>query len=92
MYATCHPHFSALLLPPQGVPNNYETDLIFPIVQRAAGIAGVDYHQADPATKTALKARGQSLTPHPAPHLTYIPCFPTRYFPALHLISSYPCR
>ena len=39
----------------QGVPNNYETDLIFPIVQRAASLAGVDYHNADNTIKTALK-------------------------------------
>ncbi len=31
----------------QGVPNNYETDLIFPIIKTAAGIAGLDYHQAN---------------------------------------------
>ncbi|KAG2482127.1 hypothetical protein HYH03_018913 [Edaphochlamys debaryana] len=42
----------------QGVPNNYETDLIFPIVQRAASIAGVDYHTAPPQTQTALKVIG----------------------------------
>ncbi|GAX83651.1 hypothetical protein CEUSTIGMA_g11076.t1 [Chlamydomonas eustigma] len=42
----------------QGVPNNYETDLIFPIVQRAAQLAGIDYHAADPLTKTALKVIG----------------------------------
>jgi len=27
----------------QGVPNNYETDLIFPIIKTAAEIAGIDY-------------------------------------------------
>ncbi|GLC40229.1 hypothetical protein PLESTF_000911100 [Pleodorina starrii] len=42
----------------QGVPNNYETDLIFPIVQKAASIADIDYHTAPPATKTALKVIG----------------------------------
>ncbi|EFJ50164.1 hypothetical protein VOLCADRAFT_89008 [Volvox carteri f. nagariensis] len=42
----------------QGVPNNYETDLIFPIVQKAAEIAAVDYHSASPAVKTALKVIG----------------------------------
>jgi alanyl-tRNA synthetase len=39
----------------QGVPNNYETDLIFPIVSRAAELAGVKYASADNQTKTALK-------------------------------------
>jgi alanyl-tRNA synthetase len=27
----------------QKVPNNYETDLIFPIIKTAAEIAGIDY-------------------------------------------------
>jgi len=42
----------------QGVPNNYETDLIFPIVQQAATLAGVDYHSSDATTRTALKVIG----------------------------------
>ncbi|PNW79843.1 hypothetical protein CHLRE_08g368900v5 [Chlamydomonas reinhardtii] len=42
----------------QGVSNNYETDLIFPIVAKAAAIAGVDYASAQPAVKTALKVIG----------------------------------
>jgi hypothetical protein len=37
------------------VPNNYETDLIFPIVQKAAQLAGIDYHTSDQLTQTALK-------------------------------------
>lgn len=45
----------------QQVPNNYETDLIFPIVQTAAEIAGLDYHQADDATKVALKVIGDHI-------------------------------
>jgi hypothetical protein len=40
---------------PQGVPNNYETDLIFPIVAKAAELAGLDYAAAPPAAQTALK-------------------------------------
>lgn len=52
----------------QGVPNNYEADLIFPIVAKAAALAGVDYAAADAQTKTALKVgggagRGASLGP-----------------------------
>eukprot|EP00798_Chlamydomonas_sp_ICE-L_P018802 gene18802-25348_t len=39
----------------QGVSNNYETDLIFPIVQKAAQLAGLDYYKCDETTKTALK-------------------------------------
>lgn len=44
----------------QGVPNNYETDLIYPIVSAAARLAGIDdYHNAPPAAQTALKVIGE---------------------------------
>jgi alanyl-tRNA synthetase len=39
------------------VKNNYETDLIFPIVEAAAKKAGIEYASADEATKTSLKVR-----------------------------------
>ncbi|QNI92947.1 alanyl-tRNA synthetase [Synechococcus sp. BOUM118] len=42
----------------QKVPNNYETDLIFPLIQAAADLAGVDYHQLDDKGKTSLKVIG----------------------------------
>ena len=42
----------------QQVPNNYETDLIFPLIQAAADLAGVDYHQLDDKGKTSLKVIG----------------------------------
>ena len=42
----------------QKVPNNYETDLIFPLIQAAAERAGVDYHQLDDKGKTSLKVIG----------------------------------
>lgn len=42
----------------QQKPNNYETDLIFPIVQRAATIAGIDYAKADAPTQIGLKIIG----------------------------------
>ncbi|MEM6450239.1 MAG: alanine--tRNA ligase [Cyanobacteria bacterium P01_D01_bin.105] len=45
----------------QGVPNNYETDLIFPIIQTAAEIASIDYHQADNAQKISLKVIGDHV-------------------------------
>ena len=45
----------------QGVPNNYETDLILPIVQTAAIIAGIDYQASDEATKTSLKVIGDHV-------------------------------
>jgi alanyl-tRNA synthetase len=45
----------------QGTPNNYETDLIFPIVQTAAQIAHLDYSQCDTATKVSLKVIGDHV-------------------------------
>ncbi|MEL6440631.1 MAG: alanine--tRNA ligase [Cyanobacteria bacterium J06621_8] len=45
----------------QQVPNNYETDLIFPIIETAAEIAGVDYSQGDQKIKTALKVIGDHV-------------------------------
>lgn len=45
----------------QQVPNNYETDLILPIIKAAAKIAGIDYSQADENTKTSLKVIGDHV-------------------------------
>ncbi|MBD1861443.1 MULTISPECIES: alanine--tRNA ligase [Trichocoleus] len=45
----------------QQVPNNYETDLIFPIIKAAAEIAGIDYAQADESTKVSLKVIGDHV-------------------------------
>lgn len=45
----------------QRVPNNYETDLIFPIVETAAKIAEIDYHKADETTKLSLKVIGDHV-------------------------------
>ncbi len=45
----------------QKVPNNYETDLIFPIIQTAAEIAGIDYAKADDKTKISLKVMGDHI-------------------------------
>ncbi len=42
----------------QGVPNNYETDLIVPLIDTAAGLAGVDYRALDDKRKTSLKVIG----------------------------------
>ena len=42
----------------QGVPNNYETDLIYPLIETAAGLAGVDYRQLDLKGQTSLKVIG----------------------------------
>jgi len=45
----------------QKVPNNYETDLIFPIVQSAAELAGIDYHNSDEKVKVSLKVIGDHI-------------------------------
>ena len=42
----------------QAVPNNYETDLIYPLIETAAGLAGVDYPALDDKGKTSLKVIG----------------------------------
>jgi alanyl-tRNA synthetase len=42
----------------QGKPNNYETDLILPIIQAAAQMAGLDYFQLEPVAQTSLKVIG----------------------------------
>src|SRR4028118_156671 len=45
----------------QKVPNNYETDLIFPILNTAAAIAGIDYATRNEATKVSLKVIGDHV-------------------------------
>jgi alanyl-tRNA synthetase len=45
----------------QQVPNNYETDLIFPIIKTAAEIAGIDYAKADEKTQVSLKVIGDHV-------------------------------
>lgn len=45
----------------QCVPNNYETDLIFPIIKTAADLAGIDYAKSDDKTKVSLKVIGDHL-------------------------------
>jgi alanyl-tRNA synthetase len=45
----------------QKVPNNYETDLIFPIIESAAKIAGIDYSKSDEKTKISLKVIGDHV-------------------------------
>ena len=42
----------------QAVPNNYETDLIYPLITTAAALAGVDYRVLDERGKTSLKVIG----------------------------------
>lgn len=45
----------------QQVPNNYETDLIKPIVKTAAQIAEIDYAQSEEQTKISLKVIGDHI-------------------------------
>ncbi|UZQ54256.1 alanine--tRNA ligase [Trichothermofontia sichuanensis B231] len=45
----------------QQVPNNYETDLILPIIKTAAAIAGLDYAQCDAKTQVSLKVIGDHV-------------------------------
>ncbi|KAK4437577.1 Alanine--tRNA ligase, chloroplastic/mitochondrial [Sesamum alatum] len=45
----------------QQVPNNYETDLIFPIIEKASNLAKVSYQLADESTKSNLKIIGDHM-------------------------------
>lgn len=45
----------------QQVPNNYETDLILPIITTTAEIAGIKYGEADEKTKTSFKVIGDHV-------------------------------
>jgi alanyl-tRNA synthetase len=45
----------------QKVPNNYETDLIYPIIKTAADLAGIDYFESDEKTKISLKVIGDHV-------------------------------
>jgi alanyl-tRNA synthetase len=45
----------------QNQPNNYETDLIFPIIQTAADLAGIDYAKSDEKIKISLKVIGDHV-------------------------------
>ncbi|XP_022140525.1 alanine--tRNA ligase, chloroplastic/mitochondrial isoform X1 [Momordica charantia] len=45
----------------QKVPNNYETDLIYPIIQKASELANVTYDTADNQSKTNLKIIGDHM-------------------------------
>lgn len=45
----------------QKVPNNYETDFIYPIIEKASELANVSYAVADESTKTKLKIIGDHM-------------------------------
>ncbi|MFM1800077.1 MAG: Alanine--tRNA ligase [Cyanobacteriota bacterium] len=42
----------------QGVASNYETDLIFPLIEKAAALAGISYNNSDSRRQTSLKVIG----------------------------------
>ncbi|WP_320663526.1 alanine--tRNA ligase [Prochlorococcus sp. MIT 1223] len=42
----------------QGVPNNYETDLIFPLIEVLNKLFNVNYHKLDETKQTSLKILG----------------------------------
>ncbi len=45
----------------QGKPNNYETDLIFPIIESASKISGLHYEKCDESQKTSYKVIGDHI-------------------------------
>lgn len=45
----------------QKVPNNYETDLIFPIIEKAAELASISYALTDDSSRTKLKVIGDHM-------------------------------
>ena len=45
----------------QGVSNNYETDLLRPIMDCTAELAGISYDTADEKSRTSLKVKHASL-------------------------------
>ncbi|KAK6946506.1 Threonyl/alanyl tRNA synthetase, SAD [Dillenia turbinata] len=45
----------------QKVSNNFETDLIYPIIEKASELANVSYHVADEDTKMKLKIIGDHI-------------------------------
>ncbi len=42
----------------QGVANNYETDLIFPLLEKAASLVNIDYYKIDEKDQISLKVIG----------------------------------
>lgn len=45
----------------QGKPNNYETDLIFPIIEAVSKLTGLPYEAADETQKTSYKVIGDHV-------------------------------
>jgi alanyl-tRNA synthetase len=54
-YMACGMDLERLATILQGCSSFYQTDLILPIIRRAAKVAGVDYDRADSSTKIALR-------------------------------------
>jgi alanyl-tRNA synthetase len=45
----------------QGVPNNYETDGLWPLLQKTAALAGRDYRESDAQTQRSCKTVGDHI-------------------------------
>ena len=45
----------------QKKPNNYETDLIFPIIEKAAALAGKEYSKSTEKEKQWFKVAGDHI-------------------------------
>ena len=53
----------------QGVSNNYDTDLILPIVEAAAQLAGIDYFSVDRCAASAHHQRAAMCTEQACDHV-----------------------
>jgi alanyl-tRNA synthetase len=67
-YMACGMDLERLATILQGRSSFYQTDLILPVIQRAAKIAGVEYDRADILTQVALRLIADQI--RPAIHLT----------------------
>ncbi len=45
----------------QGVSNNYETDLIFPLLEKVVSLTGLNYHKLDEQNKISFKVIGDHI-------------------------------
>lgn len=71
----------------QKVPNNFETDLIYPIIEKASELAHVSYSVADDSTKTKLKIKWGSYACCCVSHIRW--CCSFKYWKWLCGSSSY---
>lgn len=68
----------------QQVPNLYETDLVFPIIQTVAQVARIDYHQADNWTKVNLKIIADQIRAAVYLCADYLPTPPQQWPTPIH--------